>query len=454
MAKSEELRTLSETYADAAEDAKTLEETIEEQRKKAGELQILSNKAWLSEQPISSHFEIEKIFAQENQMSLSEARKTLDNPLVKYRIQDKSIPDVVKDLRYHRRTLKGEPKIKFTDSIDNLIDSFSDHLCKSIDKIYWIKKYKPIVQDMVCSEDNLLSLSKINDEDTRRDIVDSLCKYWEAKIERNGMRYGQEHSILTKEMTRAKREFKKIIKQQKKYLANWSEKDEIKKRILEFVCDDPGVSVRQIHDRLPTSLQKKTSPTIISKMAKSQNITNVKGNLYKFSDEIKKDIYAYTAAFIDSDGYITMDKNHNPRVGLVATGDRGKAFMMEMHKSLGVGRLHLDQKSPQDTRPVNRLNFYSMDDVKSLLTKCLPHFRMKKANAEILLELIRMKKAHKKADWYDNRKDELFKLMKYENHKDHVGYDFTQYNIDIDSVAKLHGNSKMAEMDKIEGVIA
>ena len=139
-------------------------------------------------------------------------------------------------------------------------------------------------------------------------------------------------------------------------------------------------------------------------MAKSQNITNVKGNLYEFSDEIKKDIYAYTAAFIDSDGYITMDKNHNPRVGLVATGDRGKAFMMEMHKSLGVGRLHLDQKSPQDTRPVNRLNFYSMDDVKSLLTKCLPHFRMKKANAEILLELIRMTKAHTKAEWYGTSK--------------------------------------------------
>lgn len=453
MAKSDELRTISETFGDAAEDAKTLEETIEEQRKKAGELQILSNKAWLSEQPISSHFEIEKVFAQENEMSLSEARKTLEDPLVKYRIQDKSIPDVVKNLRYHRRTLKGEPKIKFTNSIDNLIDAYSDHLSKSIDKIYWIKKYKPIVQDMVCSEDNLLSLSKINDEDTRRDIVDTLCKYWESKIERNGMRYGQEHSILTKEMTQAKRDFKKIIKQQKKYLANWSEKDEIKKRILEFVCDDPGVSVRQIHDRLPNSLQKKTSPTIISKMAKSQNITNVKGNLYKFSDEIKKDIYAYTAAFIDSDGYITMDKNHNPRVGLVATGDRGKAFMMEMHKSLGVGRLHLDQKSPQDTRPVNRLNFYSMDDVKSLLTKCLPHFRMKKANAEILLELIRMKKAHKKADWYGIRKDELFKLMKYENHKDHVGFDFTKYDIDIDTVAKLHGNSKMVEMDKIEGVI-
>ena len=118
---------------------------------------------------------------------------------------------------------------------------------------------------------------------------------------------------------------------------------------------------------------------MISKMARSANVTIVDGALYKMSDDIKKDIYAYTAAFIDSDGYITMDKNHNPRIGLVATGDRGKAFMLEMHKSLGCGRLHLDQKSPQGTRPVNRLNFYSMDDVENVLTKCLPHFKMKKS---------------------------------------------------------------------------
>jgi len=451
MTKADELRELSEMYGDLAENAEEVDVETQKTKEKAKNLMILN---WLGEQPLSSHFDIEKNYARENKISLSEARKALESPLVKYTIQDKSIPDIVKDLRYHRRTLKGDTKVEFTQSIDNLIDAYSDHLSKSIDRIYWVKKYKPIVQDMVCSEDNLLSLSKIDDEDTRREVIDTLCKYWEAKIDRNGLRYGYDHSVLTKEMTSAKKEFKKILKNQKKYLANWSEKDEIKKQILTYVCDDPGISVRQIHDRLPRPLQKKTSPTIISKMATSQNITNVRGQLYKFSDEIKKDIYAYTAAFIDSDGYITMDKNYNPRVGLVATGDRGKAFMTEMHKSLGLGRLHLDQKSPQDTRPVNRLNFYAMDDVKELLTKCLPHFKMKKANAEILLELIRMKKSHKKAEWYDQRKDELFKLMKYENHKDHVGYDFSQYDIDIDTVAKLHGNSKMVEMDRLEGVIA
>jgi hypothetical protein len=65
-----------------------------------------------------------------------------------------------------------------------------------------------------------------------------------------------------------------------------------------------------------------------------------------------------------------------------------------------------------------------------------------------------MKKSHKKASWFKQRRDELFKLMKWENHKDHVGYDFTKDGIDVDSITKLYGNSKMIEMDKIEGLIA
>jgi len=82
----------------------------------------------------------------------------------------------------------------------------------------------------------------------------------------------------------------------------------------------------------------------------------------------------------------------------------------------------------------------------------LPHFRMKGKNAELLLELIRMKKSYKKADWYKGRCDEIFKLMKYENHKDHVGFDFTKDNIDIETVAKLHDNCKMSLMDEMENI--
>ena len=303
---------------------------------------------------------------------------------------------------------------------------------------------------MTCNESNIIKLSYIHEEDIRRSLIDELCKHWEAKLDRKDTPYNSDYSQLSKTMKSSKRSFKSIIK---KYMTNIGSKEVIKHHILKSVCEEPGISSRQIHERLPKNLFNKTTPSIISKMATGSNITTVNGSFYKLDDDIKKDIYAYTAAFIDSDGYITMDKKFNPRVGLVATGDRGKAFMIEMHKSLGCGRLHLDQKSPQDTRPVNRLNFYSGSDVTELLTKCRPHFKMKCKNADILLELIRMKKSYKKEEWYSDRREELFKLMKFENHKDHVGYDFAEYDINMDTVEKLYDNCKMGEMDKIEGII-
>ena len=423
------------------------EELVEQQKDLTDELK----RGWLVAQPTNDHSQIEKDYAKTFEISLSDAKKELASNVKKYEIEGKDIPDMVKSLRDFRRTLKGDEKKAITVSIDNLIKAYSDHLDSSIDDIYWISKYKPLVKEMNCTETDLIKLSLISSESKRRDTIDLLCKYWETKLDKQDVDFGPEYARMTKDMTSMKREFKHSIKSMK---ISKSQKETIFDHILKSVTEEPGISSRQIHERLPKRLFKKTSPSMISKIAVGNDITHVDGSFYKFNDDIKKDIYAYTAALIDSDGYITMDKNYNPRVGLIATGNRGKAFMLEMKKSLGCGRLHLDQKSPQDTRPVNRLNFYSAADVNEILTKCLPHLKLKKGNAEILLELLRMKKSHKKADWYNTRKDELFKLMKYENHKDNVRYDFGKYNIDIDTVAKLHDNCKMAEMDRLEGVLA
>ena len=431
---------------EAAQRADEIEALEEEQRARIEELK----RSWLISQPTNDHSQIEKDYAYEFDISLSDAKKQLLVEVKKYEIEGNDIPAIIKGLRKYRRTLKGDNKKNITSSIDNLIKAYSDHIDKSIDNIYWLAKYKPIVKEMNCNETDLIKLSLIDKEDKRREMVDILCKYWEDKLDKEELSFGSEFAKLTKEMGLTKREFKKNLKNIK---ISKNQKEQISEHILKAVSQEPGISSRQIHERLPRRLFKKTTPSIISKIAIGNDITHVDGAFYKFDNSIKKDIYAYTAAFIDSDGYITMDKNFNPRVGLIATGDRGKAFMLEMKKSLGIGRLHLDQKSPQDTRPVNRLNFYSAKDVGEILTKCLPHFKLKKSNAEILLELIRMKKSHKKADWYTDRKEELFKLMKYENHKDNINYDFAKYNIDIDTVAKLHDNCKMLEMDRIEGVV-
>jgi len=302
------------------------------------------------------------------------------------------------------------------------------------------------------NEKDLSKLHKMKSSELRRETIDALCKYWEAELNQKDMAYGQEYSDLHKEMKQAKKDFRNVIAKITNQSITKSKRQRQEEFILKTVCENPGITAKAIHDRMPNPMFKRTNANVISKSIKKLDITSCDGAYYKIPSMIKKNIWAYTAAFIDSDGYITLDRNMNPRVGLIATGERGKAFMMEMHKSIGFGRMHLDQKSPQATRLINRLNFYSQDDVTSLLTKCLPHFRLKKGNAELLLELIRMKKSYKKADWYKSRCDEIFKLMKWENHKDHVGFDWLKEGIYLDDIQKFKDNCKMSVMDELEQV--
>ncbi len=407
---------------------------------------------WLSNQSVASDEDIAKNLSAKFNMNLTEAKKQLESFPKEYIIQDKTVPQIVKELRLHRRTLKGEYRDKMSKSIETLVDAYTSHLDSCIKSIYWLAPYEYPLKQMRYVETDLKKLHSVKDKETRSKVVDNLCKFWELDLEKKGLSYGKELSKITKELSELKKEFRGLVKS----IPYQSIKNTIKKQsedfILKSVCQTPGISSREIHESMPLKLYKRNSSHIISKMVYHLDITTVDGKHYKLPDDIKKDLYAYTAAFIDSDGYITMDTNYNPRVGLVATGDRGKAFMVEIQKALGIGKLHLDQKSPQNTRPVNRLNFYSQNEVKELLTKCLPHFRMKKANAELLLELIQMKKGHKKQEWYKPRMEEIFQLMKWENHKDHVNYDFSKYGIDPTTVAKLHDNCKVDIMNELEGI--
>ena len=409
--------------------------------------------SWLKNQSIMDEHELVRNMSVEFKTNLSETKKMVEEFPREYLIDGNDISNTVKTLRKYRRTLKGENKIDLTKGIDTLITAYSSHLDDCIKSIYWLNKYEPPLRKMNFTEQDLKKIHSIKDYNTRMGLVDILCKYWEADLELKDLNYCKEYSKIHKEMGVSKRGFKKYLKNITHQSIRKNISDQMSDFIVKSVCNSPGISARQLHERMDNKLYKRASPQIISKAADRLGITNIDGSYYKLNSDIKKDLYAYTASFIDSDGYITIDKSHNPRVGLVATGDRGKAFMIQIQKELGVGKLHLDQKSPQNTRPVNRLNFYSQADVTELLTKCRPYFRMKGTNADLLLELIRMKKSYKKADWYKNRCDEIFKLMKYENHKDHVNYDFTQYDVDIETVAKLHDNCKTSIMDDLESII-
>jgi len=440
-----------EEAREARDNAVRVEEATRLKNKKNEALSRLHNtmKSYLDTVPLRGDFDVAKLVSVEYKTNLSEAKKAISSYPNEYEVQGHNVPSMIKQMRHYRRKLKGEDRIQMTNSIDNVIKAYSDYLDKCLDSIYWVKKYSVPLKKIGYDETTLRKINSVKDEDTRRDLIDKLCKIWELELKGRDNKYGDGYANVVKEIRKTKKEFNALVKKQQESRSN---KEELKKQILKMICDSPGISSRQLHERLPYRLHRKSTPNIIAKIAKEQDIINVDGAHYKVNDDIKKNIWAYTAAFIDSDGYITMDKNKNPRVGLVATGTRGKAFMLSMRKSLGCGRLHLDQKSPQDTRPVNRLNFYSQDDITKLLTKCRPHFKLKGKNADVLLELIRMKKSYKKEDWYNERCDELFKLMKYYNHSDNTRFDWTKYDIDIDNISKLENNSKISIMDDLEGL--
>ena len=399
---------------------------------------------------MSEHEEITKLSASLS-VNASIARKQLDTFPKEYTFQGESIPDSIRKLRKSRRALKGSYRDEMSKAIDTLIEAYADHLQKCIKSITWLNDYTVPLSKMRYNEKDLSKLNKMKSVELRRETIDSLCKYWEAELKQEGMAYSKEYSELHKEMRLAKKGFRGAIAKITDQSITKTKKQRLEGEILKSVCDNPkGISAKNIHEILPTDLHKISSPNTVSKSLKKLEVVRSHGLYFKFSSDIKKNLWAYTAAFIDSDGYITLDRNMNPRVGLIATGTRGRAFMEEMHKSIGFGRMHLDQKSPQQTRLIQRLNFYSQDDVTNLLTKCLPHFRLKKGNAKLLLELIRMKKGYKKTDWYKPRCDEIFKLMKWENHKDHVGYDWLKEGIYLTDITKLQKNCKMSTMDGLE----
>ena len=127
---------------------------------------------------------------------------------------------------------------------------------------------------------------------------------------------------------------------------------------------------------------------------------------------IIKDMWAYTAGFVDADGSIFISERGDPRVTIVASGDNGKTHCEELQKMIGCGRLVSDQKLAKNTiKPVHRLIFSSKDDIREILKGVLPHLKLKSLQAKAVLNYIEEKDSM--------RKTELYQLVTYNNWKEH-----------------------------------
>jgi len=127
---------------------------------------------------------------------------------------------------------------------------------------------------------------------------------------------------------------------------------------------------------------------------------------------IIKDMWAYTAGFVDADGSIFISERGDPRVTIVASGDNGLTHCEELQKMIGCGRLVSDQKLAKNTiKPVHRLIFSSKNDIREILKGVLPHLKLKSLQAKAVLNYIEEKDSM--------RKNELYQLVTYNNWKEH-----------------------------------
>jgi hypothetical protein len=145
---------------------------------------------------------------------------------------------------------------------------------------------------------------------------------------------------------------------------------------------------------------------------------------------IIKDIWAYTAGFVDADGSIFISERGDPRVTIVASGDNGKEHCEELQKMIGCGRLVSDQKLAKNTiKPVHRLIFSSKDDIRDILKGIIPHLKLKSLQAKAVLHYIDEKDSM--------RKNELYQLVTFNNWKDHKNKATSlldKWGIDVDTV--------------------
>ena len=182
-----------ERLAELDEEEASVKDTVEEQ------LDTELKSIFANSHVMSEHEEITKLSSSLN-INATDARKQLNVFPNEYVVQDHSIPDLIRKMRKSRRALKGEQRTKMAKAIDTMIDAYADHLQKCIQSITWLTNYTVPLSKMRYNEKDLSKLNKMKSVELRRETIDSLCKYWEAELEQEGMAYSEEYSLIHKEM--------------------------------------------------------------------------------------------------------------------------------------------------------------------------------------------------------------------------------------------------------------
>ena len=346
----------------------------------------------------------------------------------------KSAHDIVKDLKNARREhkmVKGD--------IDDLIKVVrlmkQQEIDESLASIDWANDYTTTIKSMGLNDRDLTALMK--NHELRKTSLVRACMQWEDannRINLLSQNDGEWTNLEKQEWVKAHddRDDAKKMWSKSLHILDSLTKSEMSWLTLatEELENHGQMDSRTILSNLVSKgyATKKLTPAKLSGLMKTYGdevgiFKGTKRNHWMLrkqnGDLIIKDPWAYAAGFIDADGYITITKRGEPRVGLIATGERGKVHCEQLYKTLGCGVLQLDLKVHKSSnRSQHRLQFYSKDDVRTMLKGILPHLRLKKNQAKSVLEYI---DTPNKGMLAKTRKGQLEKLVKWDNWHDTKG---------------------------------
>lgn len=332
---------------------------------------------------------------------------------------------MVKELRNARRIRKD-----LRDDIDLAIDAIRiakrQEVEATIGELEWCGNHINSIRSLGVSDRDLLSLRKHGN--SRGIALKQACVMWEkandviTKLSQIEGDFNEEQLQLWVDSRQLRKDAKKQWKQTLHPVDNMKKHESIWLGKAVNVLETRGpLSSNEIFNSIgaPKNLTVRKMSALLKTHGVDFNIEKIGTNygLIENNVVIIKSIWAYAAGFLDADGYVTITKRGEPRAGFIATGSRGKMHCENLHKALGCGVLQTDLKvHKSSTRSQHRLQFYSEDDLRTLLKGVLPHLQMKKAQGRAVLELLDLR--GRGSNIVKSRREELYRIVKWENWKD------------------------------------
>ncbi len=338
--------------------------------------------------------------------------------------------EIVKDLRMKRRDHK-----QYREDIDDAIKMIrmtkEMEVDNTLKKLSWGGEHLMTIKSLGLSDRDLKALSRFGEN--REVSLRQSCMQWEradkmltklASIDD----LNEEQQRLWVDANNLKKEAKKMWRHTLHQSEQLTKRDAMFLHKSKELLDTEGpMDSRSLHSHMTnTDGRSRGVPSVqqlgalLKVYGPEFDIIKNKGSWESLStdtDVILKNPWAYAAGFLDADGYITISKRGEPRAGIIATGDRGKIHCENMHKILDCGVLSLDLKIGESSkRSQHRLQFYSKADLNKLLKGVLPHLRMKKEQANYVLQHLNLR--GRDNDLINKRREQLYRLVKWENWKD------------------------------------